>query len=306
MNDLLWLVNHPLRGNVMGIPTNRNPDTLEGLESRLSVRIRRITIELLHWTELEPGNLRWTQTDSSRASTLELLRGLSTSREVLRPLEPHLSLSTPQDWTWEHYRGLNLTLFTLSAGGHHGIYRRSKAVLWPKIGHVGPTCQAGRPCNLLRQPSFLLAPHLGIGYLEHRIYWTHRQKGFRKCNNTWSAGQGDVVGRPHLGSVEPMLCATSFPHVILSVTMPYFGHNEDTHGFWSRWWFFIIRCSWNGRSTKLVELISNKHLSSMSWMKCRYGGGKYMHFMTTNTPLHTHTHTLRILLVPKQKKRIKS
>jgi hypothetical protein len=40
-----------------------------------------------------------------------------------------------------------------------------------------------------------------------------------------------VVGWPHLGSVEPVLCATSFSHVILFVTVPYFGHNEDMHGF---------------------------------------------------------------------------
>jgi hypothetical protein len=32
-----------------------------------------------------------------------------------------------------------------------------------------------------------------------------------------------------------------------------------------------------------VELISNKHLSSISCMKCRYVGGKYTHFMTVNT-----------------------
>jgi hypothetical protein len=37
MNDLLWLVIHPLRGNVAGIPTSENPDTLEGLKSQLSV-----------------------------------------------------------------------------------------------------------------------------------------------------------------------------------------------------------------------------------------------------------------------------
>jgi hypothetical protein len=30
--------------------------------------------------------------DSGRAFTLELLRGLPTSQEVLRPSEPHLSL----------------------------------------------------------------------------------------------------------------------------------------------------------------------------------------------------------------------
>jgi hypothetical protein len=49
MNDLLWLVNHPLRGNVVGISTNRNLGTLEGLESRLSVRI---STELPHSTDL--------------------------------------------------------------------------------------------------------------------------------------------------------------------------------------------------------------------------------------------------------------
>jgi hypothetical protein len=39
--------------------------------------------------------------------------------------------------------------------------------------------------------------------------------------------------RPHFGSVGPELCATSSPHVILSMTTPGFGHNEDLYGFWS-------------------------------------------------------------------------
>jgi hypothetical protein len=67
--------------------------------------------------------------------------------------------------------------------------------------------------------------------------------------------------------------------------MPYFGHIEDMHGFWSKWCFPVIWCSWNGRSTKLVELVSNKHIFSISWMKCRYVGSKYMQFLTTNTKL---------------------
>jgi hypothetical protein len=57
------------------------------------------------------------------------------------------------------------------------------------------------------------------------------------------------------------------------------------HGFWSIWCFSIIRCSWNGRSTKLVKLVSNNHISSISWMKCTYVGSKYMQFMTANTCL---------------------
>jgi hypothetical protein len=139
-----------------------------------------------------------------------------------------------------------------------------------------------------------------IGYSSYQLALTRGENEFWKCANTWLAGQGDVSGRPHLGSVEPVLYATSFPHVILFVTMPYFGHNEDMHGFWSIWCFSVIRCSWNDRWTKLVELVSNRHLSSISWIKCRYADGKYMHFMTTNTPI------LRVLLIPERKKRIKS
>jgi hypothetical protein len=125
-----------------------------------------------------------------------------------------------------------------------------------------------------------------IGYCSYRLTLTRGENSFWKCANTWLAGQGDVANRPHLGLVEPVLCPTSFSRVILSVIMPYFGHNEDMHGFWSIWWFSIIRCSWNGRSTRLVELVSNMHQSSISWMKCRYVGAKYVHFVTANTPTH--------------------
>jgi hypothetical protein len=68
------------------------PDTPEGLDSRLSVRIHRIPAELPHSTELELGKLCRTRTDSGRASALKLLRGLPTSRELLQPSEPLLSL----------------------------------------------------------------------------------------------------------------------------------------------------------------------------------------------------------------------
>jgi hypothetical protein len=44
----------------MGIPTGRNPDTPEGLENQLSVRIHRILIVLLHSTEPELGKLHQT------------------------------------------------------------------------------------------------------------------------------------------------------------------------------------------------------------------------------------------------------
>jgi hypothetical protein len=57
----------------VGIPTSQDPDTLEGLESQLSVRIRIIPTELPHLTELELGKLHRTRMDSGRASALELL-----------------------------------------------------------------------------------------------------------------------------------------------------------------------------------------------------------------------------------------
>jgi hypothetical protein len=142
------LVNHPLRDNVTGIPTSRNPDTPEGLKSRLSIGIHRILEELPHSTELELRKLHRTRMDSCRASALELLRALPTSREVLRPSKPHLSLSTLQEQTWEHYRGLDLSLFILSVEGSTMVFiERVRRCYGRRLGH-GPTCLAGRPCNL--------------------------------------------------------------------------------------------------------------------------------------------------------------
>jgi hypothetical protein len=65
---------------------------LQGLESRLSVGIHRVPAGLPHSTEQELRNLCQTRADSGRAFTLELLRGLQTSQEVLQPSEPHLSV----------------------------------------------------------------------------------------------------------------------------------------------------------------------------------------------------------------------
>jgi hypothetical protein len=170
MNDLLSLAYHPLRSNVMGIPTSRDSDTPEGLETQLCVKIHRIPAELLHKTRLELEKLYRTRIDSSRASTLELLQGLPTSQEVLQPSEPCLSLySTKMEFGSPLGGAKAHFLHTFCQGEHHGIYRRSKAVLWLKIGHLRPNCQAGQPCNLVGRPSFLLAPPLGIGYLEHRL-----------------------------------------------------------------------------------------------------------------------------------------
>jgi hypothetical protein len=50
-----------------------------------------------------------------------------------------------------------------------------------------------------------------------------------------------------------------------------------------------------------VELVSNRHLFSISCMKCRHVNGKYIHFMSTNNlinkrVMHTSTYSARLLL----------
>jgi hypothetical protein len=57
----------------MGILTGRDPDTPEGLESRLSIEIRIIPTKLPHLTELELRKHRQIRMDSGRASTLNVL-----------------------------------------------------------------------------------------------------------------------------------------------------------------------------------------------------------------------------------------
>jgi hypothetical protein len=90
---------------------------------------------------------------------LDLLQRLPTSREVLRPSKPRLSLSTLQEWTWEHYRGLNLTLFTLSARGSMVIFIRGwRRCFGQRLGAWGPlvrptshaTCPGGQVSSLHR------------------------------------------------------------------------------------------------------------------------------------------------------------
>jgi hypothetical protein len=106
-------------------------------------------------------------------------------------------------------------------------------VLWPKVGLRGGTCQASPPARVAEWPSFMVVPTLGIGCPVHRPFLTRWQSRISKGSNTWPGGQGGGVGRPHFGSVGPGLCATSSPRAIFSVTMSYFGHIEDMHGFWS-------------------------------------------------------------------------
>jgi hypothetical protein len=140
--------------------------------------------------------------DFGRASALELLRGLPTSRDVLRPSKPHISLYS----TKIEFRsplgggGLDLTFSTPSA-------RRSKRVF------IGGLCRClGRSLGsgglLIKPASNLTWPggqalwrhHLShIGYPSCRLKLTHVEDGFCKYAEPWPTGP--TLARLGLGFV---------------------------------------------------------------------------------------------------------
>jgi hypothetical protein len=198
---------------------SRDPDTPDWLESWLSVWIHRIPVELLHLTDLELKRLsnpnRFRQ--SFRARAIPRTPDKQGSPPALRTFP--LSLLY-KEWTWEHYRKLNLTFSTLSTERSMGVFIRGLSLCfgwkWGS-GGGGGTFPTSRPARMARQPSFMTAPTLGIGYPVHRPYLTRWQSKIWKGTNTWSAG-------PTLARVGLGLYDTSSPCVIFSVTMPYFGH----------------------------------------------------------------------------------
>jgi hypothetical protein len=79
----------------MGIPTSWNLDTLEGLESRLSIEIHRILAELPHSTKLE---LRKVHRPEWIPAELPRLSNSDDTRQVGKSSSPQnlTSLSTLQ------------------------------------------------------------------------------------------------------------------------------------------------------------------------------------------------------------------
>jgi hypothetical protein len=154
------------------------------------------------------------------------------------------SLSTLQRLNLEAPWGeLNLTFFTPSTGRSTVVF--IGGVTWCSSQRLDVRGPLVMPAGHATWPGGQVSSVYCLWALDTSSTASvgHVDKFFWKCTNTWPTGQGDVAGPPHLGSVEPVLCATSFSQFIFSVTMPYFGHNEDMHGFWSIWCFFIIRCS---------------------------------------------------------------
>jgi hypothetical protein len=176
-------------------------------------------------------------------------------------------------------------------------------VLWLKIRPMGPTCQAGQPSNLAGQPSFLLAPPLDIGYVEHGLCGTCRQNNFWKCANTWPASQGDVAGRPHQARLSPCFVPC---HFFLSYCLwlclildirnicmdfgPYDAFLSSDVPEMVDW-----QNLWN-------SLVINTYLLYLEWNV----GILAVNICILRPPTPPNTHTLRVLLIPEQKKRIKS
>jgi hypothetical protein len=96
-----------------------------GYSDKLEYRYTRGTREsVLCWNS--PNSNRASGLDWTRArKTLSNPNGFRQSRESSGPQNLttlSVSLSTQQEWTWEHYRGLNLTFFTLSTRGSTGVF----------------------------------------------------------------------------------------------------------------------------------------------------------------------------------------
>jgi hypothetical protein len=96
------------------------------------------------------------------------------------------SLSTLQEWTWEHYRGLNLTLFTLSTEGSTMVFiggvRRlcgQRLGTWAPLDRpTGHATWSGGQISSLHCLSH-------SGYSSYLLTLTRGENGFWKCVNTW-------------------------------------------------------------------------------------------------------------------------
>jgi hypothetical protein len=112
---------------------------------------------------------------------LELLRGLLTSREVLRPSEPRLSLYFTKIEFGSPLGELNLTFFTLSFRGSMGVFIGGVSqCLSRNWGSGGPLV---RSINHLTWPGgqALWQHRLShIGYASCQLKLTHVEDIFRK------------------------------------------------------------------------------------------------------------------------------
>jgi hypothetical protein len=161
-------------------------------------------------------------------------------------------------------------------------------MLWLKVGLEGPTCQA-------RQPSFLAAPTLGITDQLHRPSLTRVWNGFRKYTKPWPAGPTWLSWAQALCHIIPS-CHIVCDYLILDIMKicmdfgPYDAFpSPDVPEMVNQqnWWNLLVV------STYLLYL---------EWNVAMLAVNICILWLPTPPP----PHTLRVLLVPEQKKRIKS
>jgi hypothetical protein len=172
----------------------QDPDTPEGLESRLSVEILKIPTELPHSTELELGKLHRTEMDSDRASTLELLWGLPRSQEVLQPSEPCLSLYSTKIEFGGPLGGLNLTFFTRSAGGNTVVFIGVRQCSNRRFGVGGSLVRPGGQVSSLHHLWALdTLSTTSVGHVDKTVFGNAATQG-RPAKVMWPASH--TLARP--------------------------------------------------------------------------------------------------------------
>jgi hypothetical protein len=117
-------------------------------------RVGSLSELLPHSTKLELRKIHQTRMDSGRAFTLELPGGLPTSREVLQPSEPHLSLySTKNELGSTIGSSTSLSSHLLPGGmwGYLWEVRRISTASLRCFGALGQPADhtRGLPSNLL-------------------------------------------------------------------------------------------------------------------------------------------------------------
>jgi hypothetical protein len=96
------------------------------------------------------------------------------------------SLSTLQEWTWEHYRGLNLTFFTLSTGKSRRVFIGGLSrCLRQSLGSGGPLVRLAIHLTWLGSQALWQHRLSHIGYPSCRLNLTHVEDGFWKDAKPW-------------------------------------------------------------------------------------------------------------------------
>jgi hypothetical protein len=229
--------------------------------------------------------------DSSRASKLELLWGLPTSREVLQPSKPRLSLLYKNE-LGSTIGGLNLNLFILSTRGSTGVFL--EGLRWSssqRLGMWGP---------LVRQASHAT-------WLDGQVSSLHR---------LWALGTLSIASTGH---IDKMFFVNAPTHGRSAKVMSPTGHTLAQlspcfvpchfHMSYCLWLCLILNimkiCMDFGSygafpSSDVPEMVDQQNSWNLLVISI------YLLYLEWNVGMLVTPPTLRVLFIPEQKKSIKS